>query len=255
MSWTETPSLSFTARHAASEGDAVLAVLESLEEYRSKLEGLFAEVPGNVSVVLHDSALQLALAQPYLLLARRLSASAGRRYMSGWYGRGELHTLGPSALRAVAGGPESLKALMLTPERTYTLLVVGINNPLLPPPFRPAALARLRRFGWLAEGAAQFFSGQLPHLRAALARRLRAGEPRCPPGARDAPLLAGSLFDLLASEGGVDACVRLALHSRADHPDQIVEEAFGSPVAEVRRRWHDHLDRLAQAQPAGALGD
>jgi hypothetical protein len=234
--------------------DAVLAVLESLEEFRSKLEALFAQVPGNVTVVLHDSALQLALAQPYLTFARRLSVPAGRRYMSGWYGRSELHVLGPSALRAVAGGPESLKALMLTPERTYTLLVVGLNNPLLPPPFRPAALTRLRRFGWLAEGAAQFFSGQLPHLRAALARRLRGGEVKCPPNARDAPLLAGSLFDLLARERGVEACVRLALHSRPDHPDRIVEEAFGSPPAEVGRRWRSHLEGLARAQPAGALG-
>jgi hypothetical protein len=254
MGWTETPSLSFTARHETSESDAALAVLQALEVHRTKLEGLFGQVPDNVTLVLHDSTLQLALAQPYLPFARRITSPAGRRYMAGWYGRSEVHALSPRALRKLAGGPESLKALMLTPERTYTMLVVGMNNPLLPPPFRPGALGRLRRFGWLGEGAGQFLSGQVPYLRAALARRLRAGEPHFPPGVRDAPLLAGSLFDLLNRERGVEACVRLALHSRPDHPDRIVEEAFGSPSAEVRRRWLTHLDELARAVPEVALG-
>src|SRR5437016_4618514 len=98
MSWTETPSLSFTARHEASESDAVLTVLESLEAYRSRLESLFPRLPVDVTIVLHDSGLQLGLAQPYLPLARRLAAPAGRRYMAGWYTREEVHALTPAAL-------------------------------------------------------------------------------------------------------------------------------------------------------------
>lgn len=255
MSWTETPSLSFTARHEASESDAAIAVLDSLEAYRSRLESLFPRVPANVTVVLHDSTLQLALAQPYLPLARRLVAPAGRRYLAGWYARGEVHALAPASLRKIAGGADSLKALMLTPQRAYTLLVIGENSAFLPPPFRPRSLARLLRFMWLIDGAAQFLSGQLPHLRAAIARRLRDGTPSFPPGIRDAPLLGGALFDLLHRERGMDACVRLALSPRPQRAGELVEEAFGAPLAAVRERWHAHLEELARAQPAVSLSD
>ena len=65
MGWTETPSLSFTARHESTQSDAAIAVLEALETHRAKLEQLFPQAPAHVTVVLHDSALQLALAQPY----------------------------------------------------------------------------------------------------------------------------------------------------------------------------------------------
>jgi hypothetical protein len=254
VAWTETPSLSFTARHEANQSDAALAVLESLESYRTRLEVLFPRVPANVTVVLHDSALQLALAQPYLPLARRLSAPAGRRYMAGWFTADEVHALAPQVLRRLAAGPSSLKALLLTPERAYTLLVVGVNSQLLPPPFRPRSFARFLRFAWLAEGAAQFFSGQLPHLRAAIARRLRGRPPQLPPGIRDAALLGGSVFDLLARERGIDACVRLALHGPGEQRrEAILEDAFDSPFADLRLRWRTHLEELARAEPAVQL--
>ena len=74
MPWTETPSLSFTARHESSEADAVLAVLESLEAHRTRLQQLFEIVPTGITLVLHDSPLQLALAQPFFPLARRMTA-------------------------------------------------------------------------------------------------------------------------------------------------------------------------------------
>src|SRR5919204_4432866 len=128
MAWTETASLSFSARHESSQVDAALAVLESLEAHRSRLAELFPDVPTNVTVVLHDSPLQLALAHPQLLLARRLASPAGRRYMAGWYTTSEVHSLAPPVLRRLAAGPDSLKALALTPERVYTLLVVGTNS-------------------------------------------------------------------------------------------------------------------------------
>jgi hypothetical protein len=253
MSWTETPSLSFTARHESSQADEALAVLDSLESYRTRLEGLFPRVPANVTVVLHDSPLQLALAHPYLPLARRLASAAGRRYMAGWYTRRELHLLAPQVLRRTAGGPDSMKALMLTPERTFTLLVVGESNPLLPPPFRFSSLSGFLRLAWLAEGAAQFFSGQLPHLRAAIARRLRGSPPRLPPGLRDAALIGGSVYDLLERERGIEACVQLALMSEPMSGAEMIENAFGVSLADVRLRWRSHLDELARADPAVTL--
>jgi len=246
VSWTETPSLNFTARHESSQADQALAVLDSLEAYRSRLEGVFMRVPGNITVVLHDSPVQLALAHPYLPLVRRFASAAGRRYMAGWFTARELHVLAPNVLRRAAGGPDSLKALLLTPERTFTLLVVGENNPLLPPPFRPSSVSSFLRMAWLAEGAAQFFSGQHQHLRAAIARRLRGSPPRLPPGVRDAALLGGSVYDLLERERGLDACVQLALTSEPAPGEEIVEHAFRAPLADVRLRWRSRLDDLAR---------
>jgi hypothetical protein len=251
MGWTETTSLSFTARHESAQSDAAIAVLESLETHRAKLEEIFPSAPANVTVVLHDSALQLALAQPCFPIARSLTAPAGRRYIAGWFGAKEVHTLAPNTLRKLAAGPDSRQALMLTPERIYTLLVVGANNPLLPPPFRPATFRNYLRLAWLAEGAAQYFSGQLPHLRAAIARRLRSGAPSFPPLRRDAALLGGSLFDLLARERDIAACVALATSPEAD--ETSLESVFRLPLAALRERWRSHLEELARPEPAAKL--
>src|SRR5689334_13364811 len=166
MPWVETASLSFTARHEASQTEDAEAVLEALEEQRNRLERLFPRIPGNVTVVLHDSAVQLNLAQPYLPVARRLASPPARRYMAGWFAAGEVHVLAPQVLRRAAAGQDSLDALKRTPQRAYTLLVVAENNTALPPPFRPGSVSRLLRNAWLAEGAAQHFSGQVPFLRA-----------------------------------------------------------------------------------------
>jgi hypothetical protein len=248
--WTETPSLSFTARHEAAQSDAAVAVLESLEAHRTRLEQLFPRTPEDVTVVLHDSALQLALAQPYLPLARRLAAAEGRRYMTGWFTAREVHTLSPHALRRLAAGPDSLRALLLTPERAYTLLVVGVNNPSLPPPFRPSTFMQYRRLAWLAEGAAQYFAGQLPHLRAAIGRRLRGRAPSLPLRGRDAALLGGSILDLLARARGVSSCVRLACYPHTSAPEAVLESTFELPLADLQRRWRAHLGELARPAPA-----
>src|SRR5688572_10844664 len=105
--WVETPSLSFTARHEASQSDDALAVLEDLEQHRARLEQLLPRVPANVTVILHDSPVQLYFASPLLLLTRRLASRAGRRYMVGWYRSGEVHTLSGPALRELSAGPDS----------------------------------------------------------------------------------------------------------------------------------------------------
>jgi hypothetical protein len=244
MAWVETASMSFTARHEASEGEQALAVLDALERYRVRLEGLFPSVPSNVTLVLHDSTLQLEVAQPYVAFARRLAHPAGRRYVTGWFTSREVHTLAPSALRRRAGGPASLEALLLAPQHAYALLVVAHNNESLPPPLRPAALVQVLRSGWSLEGAAQYLSGRLPHLRTAIGRRLRRGTPPIPPGPRDSALLGGALFDLLASERGVEAALRVACTSHRDRRVQV-EEAFGSSLADLRPRWRTHVERLA----------
>jgi hypothetical protein len=251
VSWVETTSLSFTARHDSAQADDAIAVLEDLEEHRNKLERLFTRLPGNVTIILHDSPLQLWLAHPLMLVSRVLARRAARRYVAAWYRAGEVHTLSPPALRSLAAGPDSQRALLLSPRRGFTALVVGVNNPLLPPPSRPAAVARALRRSWLAQGASAHFSGQVPLLRAAIAMRLRQGRVPFPPGARDAPLLAGSVFDLLDRERGERACVRLATHPHGSARDAL-EDAFDRSLSDTAMAWRRHLERLSTPDPGVA---
>jgi hypothetical protein len=125
--------------------------------------------------------------------------------------------------------------------------VVGANNPELPPPFTTASFSRLLRWAWLAQGAAQFFSGQVPHLRAAIGRRLReGGTPAFPPSRRDAALLGGTVFDLLAREEGVEACVRMASRLYPGGHATALEKAFhGRSAKHTDATWRTHLARLA----------
>ncbi|MGH2980023.1 MAG: hypothetical protein ACRDLQ_10375, partial [Solirubrobacterales bacterium] len=99
--------------------------------------------------------------------------------------------------------------------------------------------------------ASQHFSGQVPLLRAAIAMRLRQGRVPFPPGVRDAPLLAGSLFDLLARERGERACVRLATHPYGSTRDAL-EESFSRSLADTAHAWRQHLERLSTPEPGVA---
>jgi hypothetical protein len=98
---------------------------------------------------------------------------------------------------------------------------------------------------WRLEGAAQFFSGQTRHVRPAVVLRTHERPaPSFPPGRRDALLLGGTVFDLLAREEGEEACVELA---RAPDPAQALERAFhGRPVRQTEQAWRSHLTRLAR---------
>jgi hypothetical protein len=192
-----------------------------------------------------------------MLLSRTLARRAARRYVAAWYRAGEVHTLSPPALRELAAGADSERALQLSPRRGFTALVVGVNNPLLPPPSRPAEVLRSLRRAWILQGASQHFAGQVPLLRAAVSMRLRQGRVPFPPGARDAPLLAGSVFDLLSRERGERACVRLATHPYASARDAL-EESFGRPLADTAHTWRRHLEQLSTPDsgvtPVGGLG-
>lgn len=169
--------------------------------------------------------------------------------MAGWFARGEVHCLSPTVLRRLAGGDDSLKAMLLTPQRYYSMLAVGLNNPLMPPPFRPVAVRRLLSRPWQMEGAGQYFSGQVHHLRAALAIRLRQRPPRFPPPRRDAALLGGTVYDLLAQERGERACVRLACHPDKSNERSLLEATFDAPRHEITQMWRAHLERLSSPEP------
>ncbi|MDQ3936277.1 MAG: hypothetical protein M3340_16785, partial [Actinomycetota bacterium] len=161
MSWVESHSPSFSARHEERDADAAAAVLEELERFRDRLDGVLETTPGEVAVIMHPSPGALRLAQPWLPLARMAAAPAARRYMAGWFTAREIHVLTPEALEArgsaVAGSRE---ALMLTPQHEYAHVAIGANNPALPPPFTPRSFARYLRWAWLCEGAATHLAGQ-----------------------------------------------------------------------------------------------
>jgi hypothetical protein len=243
MAWVETESPSFTARHEEEDAAAAQDLLSDLEEFRAELAELFPRTPGDIAVIVHPRPLALAMAQPWLPLARLAASPAGRRYMAGWFARREIHVLAPDALAARASpGEGSREALMLSPLHEYAHLAVAANNPALPPPFNPGSFARYLRWAWLAEGAATQLAGQTPHLRPAVARRLReGGPPAFPPSARDAPLLGGTLLEMLEGEKGIEAVAELASSLDPIGAERAIERAFGRRPLEVEREWRDRL--------------
>jgi hypothetical protein len=246
MPWVETTSPSFVARHESAQAGEAGQVLGDLEEFRASLEGLFESVPRGVSVVMHPRPLMLALAAPWLPLARVVSAPAGRRYFAGWFKREEIHVLAPAALEQRASGvPGSREALLRSPRHEYAHIVLGANNESLPPPFGLRTFRRYVRMAWLCEGAASWLAGQVPHLRAAIARRLReGGRPAFPPAARDALVLGGTVFAMLEKEAGPRACAELARAPESTDSARAIAAAFGRPVASVARGWVDYLAGL-----------
>lgn len=253
MTWVETTSPHFAARHAESDAHDVVGVLELLEGMRARLAKRFPAVPDDVDVVVHDSPAQLDMAAPYLPLVRRLTAPAARRYLVGWFGTREIHVLAPRVLEARASQvPGSRELNLLAPAALYAHVVIGASNPRLPPPFTPRAFRRYLRWAWLAAGGAQWLSGQTAHAGPAIARRLHEGErPAFPPGIRDAQLLGGTLLDLLAREEGDEACMRLLLAPLPRTPrDALVEAFHGRRLKHTEATWRAHVRRLA-GSPAG----
>jgi hypothetical protein len=248
--WEESLSPTFSARHDSSQRTEAAAVLASLEAFREEVEGLFEHAPQDIAVVLHPRAAALTLAHPWLPLARMVAAPASRRYFAGWFTEADIHVLSPPALeRRASKVPGSREALLLSPLHEYSHLVIGANNPDLPPPFSPAAFRRYVRWAWLCEGGAVWLSGQTPYLRAAIVRRLREGDrPEFPPSARDAMLLGGTLFSMLEREAGPSAAAALATSPLDDHGARsVLLDAFGRQLASVERDWRAELDSLSAA--------
>jgi hypothetical protein len=247
--WVETSSRNFTARYDEADAADVRGVLELLEQTRTRLGAIFPALPGEVSVVLHTSRLELDIAQPYLPVMRALTTPAARRYLAGWAGRGALHVLAPRLLAGRAANVEgSREMLALTPAALYVQLVVAACNRDLPPPWHPRSTARAARWAWLFAGTAQWFSGQTALARPAISRRLREGErPEFPPALRDAALLGGSVVGLVAREQGTAAAAALACSRLpAGGARQALLEAFdGRAIVHTEGTWRAHLARMA----------
>jgi hypothetical protein len=245
--WVETDSLSFTARHDSGDASFAERTLDRLEELRLRLEDRFADVPGDITVVVHTSPLLLAMAHPFLPAARWSAAPAGRRYLAGWAMSTELHVLNDIHMERRAAGEDSREALMGTAERLYAQLVIAVNNPELPPSWTPRRFLRYLGWAWLVEGGAQYFARQVGLYRAAVIRRLReSARPSFPPGRRDAVLLGGTIFELLETERGPEACERLALELRSGGPIPTLEAAFDARADEIENAWREYLRATAR---------
>ncbi|MGI8921916.1 MAG: hypothetical protein ACR2HD_09675 [Solirubrobacteraceae bacterium] len=248
MTWTQTTSSHFTARHDERDARDVGGVLDLLEDARSRIGAAFGSVPDEVTIVLHPSRAELDLAQPFLPIVRRVTTPSARRYLAGWAGRSTLHVLAPRLLTGRAANVEgSLEMLMLTPAALYAQLVIAAANPALPPPWNIGRSIRAARWAWLVAGGAQWFSGQTAHARFAVARRMREGpRPEFPPGLRDAALLGGTVIDLVAREEGRSAAVRLVSSlPRGGSREALVSAFNGRALVHTEGTWRAHLARMA----------
>lgn len=254
MTWVETASRSFRARHDSAAHDDAERVLHALELTRERLAAYFPVALEGLTVVLHRNALSLGLAQPALAMAWLATAPAARRYVAGWAGQEEIHMLEPAALEERASAvPGSRQMLMLSAPALYARRVVDDSNSDLPSRRTPRRARAELRWAWMLEGAARWFAGQTEYARPAIARRLHeAGPPRFPPGARDALLLGGTVIDLLAREQGTRTAAEFACRLHPGGPRAALTDAFdGRPFRRTEQAWRTHLSQLASvAQPA-----
>jgi hypothetical protein len=251
VAWVESASPSFTARHDSTHADDADRVLHSLERTRELLAGYFPRTVEGISVVFHPSVASLSIARPLLPLRWIAASPAGRRYVAGcWAGPHEMHVLLPDALQDRASTvPGSREMLDRAVPALYARRVIVENNQDMPRRLSPHRAVAEMRWAWLLEGAARWFGGQTAHARPAIARRLREGRPPSfPPDRRDAPLLGGTVIDLLVRERGEPAAAELACRLHPHGPRGALRDAFGgrSP-ARTEEAWRAHLSQLTAA--------
>ena len=195
----------------------------------------------------------LDAAAPALPLQRRMTAPAARRYLVGWAGERELHVLAPRQLAQRASNVEgSLELLMLAPAALLARRYVAANHKGMPPPLGPRRLVRWLRWAWLLEGAAQYFSGQVAHVRPAVTRRMREGGDAVVPARPRATrrCWAGASSTCSRREEGERACVALACGPHRHGPRRALEAAFGGrSLRHTEAAWRAHLERLGEPGP------
>ncbi len=239
MAWVESHSASFQCRHSGDCTDDVARLLGSLEGLRTRLQASFPQPVDDLTLVMHDGPRSLAAANPLLAARWRLTDVGSRPLLTGWVADHEIHLLSPPALRTRAAGNPALAAVLGHAAATlYARRVIIDANPDLHRSLAPARALVSLRWAWLLEGASRWFSA-----------RLRGGpQPQFPPTPRDAPLLAGTLVDLLVREEGERAAVELVgrLHPGGTH-GALVKAFSGRPMAHTEGAWRSHLSRLASA--------
>src|SRR2546423_90338 len=249
MAWVERASPSFTARFDERDADDAARVLDQLEQAREDFSGRFPRAASELTAVIHDSELALALAAPYLPLARVVTAPAGRRYLAGWFGAAELHMLAPRLLaRRASAVPGPPPPPLLTPRAPLPGAVGGAHNPDRPPPFPPAPLLPPPRGAALAGAGGA--GGQHPGVQKPRPRGRHAGggdhhvaRPRRQVvGHVEAPRAPQQRGHALLEQQPLDE-LRLGLVAPAGHPHQVAIgelrlDLAGAFVAVGDRRLH-----------------
>lgn len=247
MTWIESRLGGFRARHDESDTRDARRVLASLSLAAARMEGLFSRPVDEITVVLHDSVLSLTMTNPAMPLMWLMTAPAARRYVAGWAGANELHVLSPTLLRSRASNVTgSREMLALSAAALYARRVIVENNRDLQGVMGAVRVRRELRWAWLLEGAARWVCGQTHHARPAIARRLHeGGRPSFPPGLRDAPLLGGTVVDLLAREAGERVAAAFATRLDPQGANAAIAKAFaGRPLQQTEIAWRSHLSRL-----------
>jgi hypothetical protein len=250
MAWVESQSASFQCRHSGACTEDVARVLGRLEELRSGLIDAFprpVETVSDLTFVMHDGPRTLAASNPMLLALWRATDATSRPYVTGWAANHEIHLLSPPALRSRAAGNPTMAAVLAYSAATlYTRRVIVEANHDLHRSLGPARTAVSMRWAWLLEGASRWFSGETAAARPAVIAHLRAGrQPAFPPALRDAPLLAGTVIDLLVREAGERAAIELAGRLHPGGADGALAKAFGRPLVHTEGAWRSYLSRLA----------
>jgi hypothetical protein len=250
MAWVESHTASFQCRHSADCTDDVARLLSSLEALRSGLQKAFPRTVDDLTLVMHDGPRFLAAANPLLAAQSRRADVASRPLLAGWVTHAEIHLLSPPALRARAAGNPALAAVLAyTAATLYTRRVILEANQDLHRAFAPARAMMSTRWAWLLEGASRWFSGESAAARPLVIARLRAGsQPAFPPAARDAPLLAGTVLDLLVREEGERAAVEMVRRLHPGGTQGALVKAFsGRSMVHTEGSWRSYLSRLASS--------
>ncbi|MBO0768161.1 MAG: hypothetical protein J2O48_05700 [Solirubrobacterales bacterium] len=248
MAWVESQSASFHCRHASSCTDEAVKLLAGLEDQRGRLGSVFPDPIGDLTIVLHDGPRSLAASNPTLPALWRATERTSRVYLTGWAGDRELHLLSPPALRARAGNNQvAARALSYAAATLYTRRVIVQGNPDLQRSLAPARTLVSMRWAWLLEGGSRWFSGESAAAKQAVIQRLRTGPaPDFPPAMRDAPLLAGTVIDLLVREEGEAAALTLLSRLHPGGSRAALASAFGGrPMVHTEGTWRSYLARLA----------
>ncbi len=248
MAWVESHSASFQCRHSEVCTGDVARLLGSLEDLRSRLQAAFPRTVDELTLIMHDGPRSLLAANPLLGAQWRHTHPTSRPLLTGWVTGDEIHLLSPPALRSRAAGNPALAAVLASSAATlYTRRVIIEANHDLHRSFGPARALVSMRWAWLLEGAARWFSGESRAARPLVVARLRSGpQPRFPPAAGDAPLLAGTIIDLLVREEGERAAVELASRLHPGGAQGALVKAFsGRPMVHTEGAWRSYLSRLA----------
>ncbi len=251
MAWVESDTEHFHCRHNSEHDADAARVLALLERVRERLTGKLPQTVEAFTVVLHDTPASLALSHPMMAVSWRAAYPDARPYVTGWFNPREMHVLSPQALRARATGISgSYEMLRLAPASLYTKRVICESNAELVTARAAARRALETRWAWLLEGCARWLSGESDHADGVVAAYVRQGNKvSFPPTARDAPILAPTLMEMLAQQQGEQAVATIATSLPAQGPRAALTKAFGGrALMNIESDWRRHLQELAYAR-------